>query len=302
MGRYAIFEARDAIGGTWDLFRYPGIRSDSDMFTLGYSLRPWQRTRVDRRRCVDPAVHPRHGARDRGRRPHPVPPPHRARRLVDRRRPLDASRPSAPTPARPCTVTAGFLFSCSGYYRYDQGYTPDFPGRDDFRGHDRPPAGVARRPRLRRQARRRDRQRRHGHHAHSSDGRDRRRTSRCCSARPATWPRCPAPTRSRACCTRCCPSGGPTRAARWVNALGTQAFFQVSQRRPALVKKILRRGRRAPAPARVRRRHPLHAPLRPVGPAPVRRPRRRPVPGHPRGSGLGRDRHDRRASPRPASR
>ena len=39
--RYAIFEARDAIGGTWDLFRYPGIRSDSDMFTLGYSFRPW---------------------------------------------------------------------------------------------------------------------------------------------------------------------------------------------------------------------------------------------------------------------
>src|SRR6188474_650425 len=39
---YAIFEARDAIGGTWDLFRYPGIRSDSDMFTLGYSFRPWQ--------------------------------------------------------------------------------------------------------------------------------------------------------------------------------------------------------------------------------------------------------------------
>src|SRR5215203_5195522 len=39
---YAVLEARDAIGGTWDLFRYPGIRSDSDMFTLGYSFRPWQ--------------------------------------------------------------------------------------------------------------------------------------------------------------------------------------------------------------------------------------------------------------------
>src|SRR5205807_8981606 len=38
---YAIFEARDAIGGTWDLFRYPGVRSDSDMFTLGYRFRPW---------------------------------------------------------------------------------------------------------------------------------------------------------------------------------------------------------------------------------------------------------------------
>ena len=40
--RYAILEARAALGGTWDLFRYPGVRSDSDMFTLGYAFRPWQ--------------------------------------------------------------------------------------------------------------------------------------------------------------------------------------------------------------------------------------------------------------------
>ena len=46
--RYAILEARDAIGGTWDLFRYPGIRSDSDMYTLGYSFRPWKDPRSAR--------------------------------------------------------------------------------------------------------------------------------------------------------------------------------------------------------------------------------------------------------------
>ena len=43
---YAILEARDAIGGTWDLFRYPGIRSDSDMYTLGYSFRPWKEAKA----------------------------------------------------------------------------------------------------------------------------------------------------------------------------------------------------------------------------------------------------------------
>src|SRR3546814_11322580 len=47
---YAIFEARDAIGGTWDLFRYPGVRSDSDMFTLGYPFRPWKSSRSEERR------------------------------------------------------------------------------------------------------------------------------------------------------------------------------------------------------------------------------------------------------------
>ena len=53
---YAILEARGDIGGTWDLFRYPGIRSDSDMYTLGYSFRPWDEREGDRRRPVDPAA------------------------------------------------------------------------------------------------------------------------------------------------------------------------------------------------------------------------------------------------------
>ena len=53
---YAILEARDAIGGTWDLFRYPGVRSDSDMFTLGYPFRPWRDAEGDRRRRDDPAA------------------------------------------------------------------------------------------------------------------------------------------------------------------------------------------------------------------------------------------------------
>ena len=55
---FAILEARDAIGGTWDLFRYPGIRSDSDMFTLGYSFRPWREAKAIADGPVDPRLHP----------------------------------------------------------------------------------------------------------------------------------------------------------------------------------------------------------------------------------------------------
>ncbi len=63
---YAILEGRDRMGGTWDLFRYPGIRSDSDMYTLGYSFRPWKDAEGDRRRPLDPRVHPRDRRRGYG--------------------------------------------------------------------------------------------------------------------------------------------------------------------------------------------------------------------------------------------
>src|SRR5687767_5178377 len=130
--RYALFEARDAIGGTWDLFRYPGIRSDSDMFTLGYSLRPWQR----RESIADGASilqYIRDTACETGVGDH-IRFHHRtvaADWSTDEARwRVTAERTDT---GETVTVTAGFLFSCSGYYRYDQGYTPDFPGRDDFR-------------------------------------------------------------------------------------------------------------------------------------------------------------------------
>src|SRR5205814_3446196 len=79
---YVIFEARDAIGGTWDLFRYPGVRSDSDMFTLGYSFRPWDNDQA----IADGSwilQYIGHRGRRGHRRPHPIPPPHRGCRLVD---------------------------------------------------------------------------------------------------------------------------------------------------------------------------------------------------------------------------
>ena len=130
---YAVLEARDAIGGTWDLFRYPGIRSDSDMYTLGYSFRPWdgEKTIADGDSILqyirDTATE---AGIDRHIRFH-----HRiasaewssdeARwHLVARRSDTDEQ----------VELTCDFLFSCTGYYRYDHGHEPAFAGRDDFRG------------------------------------------------------------------------------------------------------------------------------------------------------------------------
>ena len=92
---YAILEGRDDIGGTWDLFRYPGIRSDSDMYTLGYSFRPWTRREGDRRRAVDPELSAGHGARATASTAHPLPAPREARGVVERRTRAGRSRPSA---------------------------------------------------------------------------------------------------------------------------------------------------------------------------------------------------------------
>jgi cation diffusion facilitator CzcD-associated flavoprotein CzcO len=130
---YAIFEGRSAIGGTWDLFRYPGIRSDSDMFTLGYSFRPW----TGEKAIADGASILRYiedTAAEEGIDRH-IRFQHRVTRAEwssdDARWTVTAERADT---GETVTVTAGFLFSCSGYYRYDHGYTPEFPGLDRFGG------------------------------------------------------------------------------------------------------------------------------------------------------------------------
>ncbi|MDN5762126.1 MAG: NAD(P)/FAD-dependent oxidoreductase [Microlunatus sp.] len=128
----AIFEARDRMGGTWDLFRYPGLRSDSDMFTLGYSFRPWGSPRA----IVDgPSIlaYLTDTAREYG-----LDREIRYRHRVVRaewssaagRWMVTADRGAAGT----VTLSCSFLFACSGYYRYDQGYLPEFTGRGDFTG------------------------------------------------------------------------------------------------------------------------------------------------------------------------
>jgi len=129
---YAILEAREAIGGTWDLFRYPGIRSDSDMHTLGYRFRPWTAAKAiaDGESILE---YVRETAREAG---------------IDRKvrfghRVVSASWSSEEArwtvvaeraDGSAATISCAFLMGCTGYYRYDEGYSPEFPGIEDFEG------------------------------------------------------------------------------------------------------------------------------------------------------------------------
>jgi len=127
----AILEAREASGGTWDLFRYPGIRSDSDMFTFGFKWRHWE---GDVALADGPSIleYLRKVAREYG-----------VDRLIRyRHRVLSASWDSdtdlwtveVDRDGTRTTLTTSFLWGCGGYYDYEAGYTPEFPGQSDFRG------------------------------------------------------------------------------------------------------------------------------------------------------------------------
>jgi monooxygenase len=128
---FAILEARDSVGGTWDLFRYPGIRSDSDMHTLGYSFRPWK----DAKSIADgPSIlkYVKDTATDAGidkkiRFNHRV--LRAAWSTAEARWTVDAEANGVLK-----RVTCNFLFMCSGYYRYSEGYTPEFRGHERFKG------------------------------------------------------------------------------------------------------------------------------------------------------------------------
>jgi monooxygenase len=130
---FAILEAREDMGGTWDLFRYPGIRSDSDMFTLGYSFRPWKEAEAI---ADGPSIlrYIRDTARDYGVA-EKIRYGHRVTRAewstADARWTVHAERTDT---GETVTLTCGFLFGCTGYYRYDEGYTPQFEGTESFKG------------------------------------------------------------------------------------------------------------------------------------------------------------------------
>ncbi|MGH7288882.1 MAG: flavin-containing monooxygenase [Myxococcota bacterium] len=130
---YAILEGRERIGGTWDLFRYPGIRSDSDMYTLGYSFRPWTNAKaIADGSAILEYLHETASAYGIDRSI-------RFRHLVKRaswssetaRWTVDVERGEAREPVR---FTCNFLFMCGGYYDYERGYTPEFPGAELFAG------------------------------------------------------------------------------------------------------------------------------------------------------------------------
>ncbi len=130
---FTVLESRPRLGGTWDLFRYPGIRSDSDMFTLGYRFEPWTAPKAiaDGESILDyiATTAAKYGVTDHIRF---------NRRVVA----AQWSTPDArwtvtvvdTVAGSTATVTCDFLYGCTGYYDYDAGYTPDLPGLGDFTG------------------------------------------------------------------------------------------------------------------------------------------------------------------------
>ena len=130
---YAILEARDCIGGTWDLFRYPGIRSDSDMYTLGYSFRP----RTEAKAIADGSAildYVRRTASEAGIDRH-IRFHHRVVQAewstADAPWTVEAVRGGSQETVR---MTCGFVLTCTGCHRYDEGYTPEFKGSERFAG------------------------------------------------------------------------------------------------------------------------------------------------------------------------
>ncbi len=130
---FVILEGRADLGGTWDLFRYPGIRSDSDMFTLGYPFRPWKEARAI---ADGPSILEYiHETADEFRiEQHIRYRHHVAGASWDSSTSLWTVEAQVGDAAQPVTFTCSFLYMCSGYYSYEGGYKPDFPGRDRFAG------------------------------------------------------------------------------------------------------------------------------------------------------------------------
>jgi monooxygenase len=131
----AVLEAREASGGTWDLFRYPGIRSDSDMFTFGFGWRPWpgDQALADGPMILDylRTVATEYGVDELIRYRHHVTGASWDSETALWTVEVDVRSEAGVTPT---TLTASFLWGCSGYYRYDEPYAPAFPGADTFEG------------------------------------------------------------------------------------------------------------------------------------------------------------------------
>jgi cation diffusion facilitator CzcD-associated flavoprotein CzcO len=137
---YVILEQRERIGGTWDLFRYPGIRSDSDMLTMGYSFRPWTHpkaispgddireyiTATAREEGIDHHIRFRHEVRRASWSSQD------AKWTIEAVRIFGASQNQVREEI--VTFSCNFLFSCAGYYRYSAGYLPEFPNAERYRG------------------------------------------------------------------------------------------------------------------------------------------------------------------------
>jgi cation diffusion facilitator CzcD-associated flavoprotein CzcO len=244
---YAIFEARDDLGGTWDLFRYPGIRSDSDMHTLGYRFRPWTNSKTI---ADGPSIleYVRQTAREGGIEER-IRFQHRVVRAEwsseESRWTVEAERSDT---GEPMTVTCGYLWVCSGYYRYDEGFTPEFEGAESFGGRvvhpqhwpeDLDYAGkrvvvigsgataVTLVPAMAKDA------------AHVTML---QRSPTYIASLPAEDPLAGA-------LRRVLPNKAVYAIVRWKNVLLQTAFYQLSRRRPQAVKRMVRRGVERALPA-----------------------------------------------------
>jgi cation diffusion facilitator CzcD-associated flavoprotein CzcO len=244
---YAIFEAREDLGGTWDLFRYPGIRSDSDMHTLGYRFRPWTNSKTI---ADGPSIleYVRQTARESG-----IEGEIRFRHRVVRaewsseeaRWSVEAERSDT---GETVTVTCGYLWVCSGYYRYDEGFTPEFEGAESFGGRIVHPqhwpegldyagkrvvvigsgaTAVTLVPAMAKEA------------AHVTML---QRSPTYIASLPAEDPLAGA-------LRRVLPGKAVYAIVRWKNVLLQTAFYQLSRRRPQAVKKMVRRGVERALPA-----------------------------------------------------
>jgi monooxygenase len=133
---FAIFESRATSGGTWDLFRYPGFRSDSDMYTYSYGFKPWKdkSTIADGHKILS---YIREAAAEYDVERH-IRYQHKVVAAnwssTDQRWLVTAQRGDSSDSSEQVAISCKFVFNCSGYYDYEQGYTPDFKGIDDFKG------------------------------------------------------------------------------------------------------------------------------------------------------------------------
>jgi cation diffusion facilitator CzcD-associated flavoprotein CzcO len=237
---FTILEARAAIGGTWDLFRYPGIRSDSDMFTLGYRFRPWTDAKSiadgDAIRRYVRETSTAYGVDEHVRFHHRV--VRAAWSGEDARWTVEAQRTDT---GETVELTCSFLFCCSGYYRYDEGYTPTFQGIERYRGQvvhpqhwpeDLDYAGkrvivigsgataVTLVPAMAEQA------------AHVT----------MVQRSPTYMAALPSRDRIADFLRKALPAKAAYGMVRWKNVVFATFFYQLSQRRPATVKSLLRRG------------------------------------------------------------
>lgn len=244
--RFVILEGRARMGGTWDLFRYPGVRSDSDMFTLGYPFRPWDQERAIAEgpailRYIEEtaAANGIDGKIRYSQRVHAA-----SWSSAEAAWSVDVVREDT---GETIGYTCNFLYLCSGYYRYDQGHRPEFPGERRFRG-----------PIVHPQAWPRDLDYTGKRVVVIGSGATAvtlvpamaataehvtmlQRSPTYIAALPAVDPLARL-------LRRALPPGLAHRAARWKSIVLTLGFYQLSRRRPETVKRLLRASARAALP------------------------------------------------------